>query len=211
MKLDGARGAAQRHRARLPGRPAAARHRSPRGRGRVGALHGERRRQRRERPQPRAGRFGHARRSDGLRRARHEANVLLGNLATGNQGGFEIDEKSRLERNAASGFEFTGFRVIGTRRCCGRTAPWAVVQRCTAKDALRDGFLVQGERNRVLQSRAEGCARGIRVSSSARATAVARSTALGDAERDLVDDAADCGGTRWRNDTFGTSNQGCIK
>jgi hypothetical protein len=131
--------------------------------------------------------------------------TLRRNRAVGNQLGFDVRGLStRLENNEAEnnrvGFFFEPF----ARR--------NVLVGSVAIGSTLAGILVDGEANRLLQSRvAENGSDGILVRSTAQRTVVRASVARDNGAHDLFDGTPGCGTNRWRSNDFGTSNDPCIE
>jgi len=78
--------------------------------------------------------------------------------------------------------------------------------------SLGTGFAVAGDRNRLVRSRAErNGANGIQLVATASGTVITASVSQDNGDADLVDGTSGCGTNRWRNNTFGSSNDRCIE
>jgi hypothetical protein len=130
---------------------------------------------------------------------------LSDNRAIGSMVGFTVvGGQNRLVRNEGSQ------NLIGIfldRRATGNALLANVTSRNTAA-----GIVTSGERNRLLLNRAEeNVAHGVRVTPTARTTAISGTVARGNGVNDLVDETPGCGANRWRNNRFETRNQDCVE
>jgi parallel beta-helix repeat protein len=130
---------------------------------------------------------------------------LRRNRALGSSIGFQITGRNNLlERNQAesnrTGFVLTDLskrnRLVGNE----------------AEDSNISGFIVDGLGNRLQGSRAEhNGAHGIVIAFGAQRSVVRGSSARFNGAADLSDANANCGTNRWRNNSFGSSDQACIQ
>lgn len=130
---------------------------------------------------------------------------LKGNRAVGGAIGFEVTGQSNRFEGNESANNTTGFVLVDL-------AKRNVLDGNVASDSGFNGFAVAGVANRLVENRAErNDGNGIRVASTASRTVVRATFARDNADEDLFDNTPGCGTNRWRNNSFGTSNEPCIE
>ena len=134
-----------------------------------------------------------------------EGTVVRRNRAIGNQIGFSvIGDRNRFTDNEAES-NGLGFRIDGS-------AEGNVIARNAIDGNDSDGVFVVGDGSKLRGNVVEDNAGyGIRLFNDVAGSVIAGNTVRFNGELDLSDDAPECGTNRWRNNTFGSSDQTCIR